>query len=129
MHYTPLMHYTRDNEVFPDDYIFLCTALGIMMSFSDASNFLMYYTRDNNVILQRTESHLRCSSSENNFGRHASDPGWQRCMGCLKLKVVFRKSATNYRALLRKMSCKGRASYGSLQPCKVRLNCGLCKQH
>jgi len=28
--------------------------------------------------------------------------GWRRPMGCLKLKVIFRKRATNYRALLRR---------------------------
>ena len=28
--------------------------------------------------------------------------GWQRCRGCFKLQVSFRKRATNYRALLRK---------------------------
>jgi len=30
--------------------------------------------------------------------------GWQRCIGCLKLHVSFRKRATIYRALLRKMT-------------------------
>ena len=37
--------------------------------------------------------------------------------GCLKLQVFFRKRATNYRALLRKMTCKDKASYGSSPPC------------
>ena len=31
--------------------------------------------------------------------------GWRRPRGCLKLQVIFRKRATNYRALLRKMTC------------------------
>ena len=31
------------------------------------------------------------------------DTGWRRLIGCLKLQVNFRKRATNYRALLRKM--------------------------
>jgi len=30
--------------------------------------------------------------------------GWRRPVGCLKLQVIFRKRATNYRALLRKMT-------------------------
>jgi len=32
------------------------------------------------------------------------DTGWRRCVECLKLQVSFRKRATNYRALLRKMT-------------------------
>ena len=32
------------------------------------------------------------------------------------LRVVFRKRATNYRALLRKMTCKDQASYDSTLP-------------
>ena len=31
--------------------------------------------------------------------------GWRRSIGCLKLQVIFRKRATNSRALLRKMTC------------------------
>jgi hypothetical protein len=50
--------------------------------------------------------------------------GWRRPIGCLKLQVIFRKRATNYRALLRKMTytdkrrmtCKDKASYTSLPP-------------
>jgi len=30
--------------------------------------------------------------------------GWRRLIGCLNLQVIFRKTATNYRALLRKMT-------------------------
>ena len=47
--------------------------------------------------------------------------GWQRCIGYLKLQVSFRKKATKYRALLRKMASKNKAFYGSLPPCTVRL--------
>jgi len=43
--------------------------------------------------------------------------GWQRPIGCLKLQVIFRTRATDYRALLRKMTCKDKASYGSVPPC------------
>ena len=32
--------------------------------------------------------------------------GWRRPIGCLKLQVIFRKRATNYRALLRKLTYK-----------------------
>ena len=43
--------------------------------------------------------------------------GWQRHVGCLKLQVIFRKRATKYRALLRKMTCRDMASYDSTPPC------------
>jgi len=43
--------------------------------------------------------------------------GWRRCIGCLKLRVAFRKRANNYRALLRKMTHKDQASYGSSLLC------------
>ena len=41
-----------------------------------------------------------------------SGKGWWKSIGCLKLQVPFRKRATNYRVLLRKMTCKDTASYG-----------------
>jgi len=43
--------------------------------------------------------------------------GWRRPSGCLKLQVIFRKRATNYRALLRKMTCEDQASYDSTPLC------------
>ena len=44
--------------------------------------------------------------------------GWRRCIGYLKLQVSFRKRATNYRALLRKMTCEDKASYAFSSPCR-----------
>jgi len=43
--------------------------------------------------------------------------GWRRLVGCLKLQVIFRKRATKYATLLRKMTYKHRPSYGSSPPC------------
>jgi len=40
--------------------------------------------------------------------------------GCLKLQVIFRKRASNYRVLLRKMTCKDKASCGSSLPYMMR---------
>ena len=48
--------------------------------------------------------------------------GWRRPIGCLKLQVIFRKRATKFRALLRKMTHKDEASYGS-PPC-ISYNAG-----
>ena len=43
--------------------------------------------------------------------------GWRRPIGCLLLQVMFLKRAINSRALLRKMTYKDKASYGSSPPC------------
>ena len=43
--------------------------------------------------------------------------GWRRCIGCHKLQVILRKRATNYRALLRKMTSEDKVSYDSTPPC------------
>ena len=37
------------------------------------------------------------------------------------MQVIFRKRATNYRALLRKMTCKDKASYDATPPCTAHL--------
>jgi len=47
----------------------------------------------------------------------ARDTGWRRPIGRLKLEVIFRKRATNYRALLRTLTYTDKASYGSSPPC------------
>ena len=43
--------------------------------------------------------------------------GWRRLIGCLKLQVIFRTRATNYRALLRKMTYEDKASSDFTPPC------------
>jgi len=50
--------------------------------------------------------------------RHLNTGG-RRPIGCLKLQVIFRKKATNYRAFLRMITYTDKASYGSLPPCSV----------
>jgi len=46
---------------------------------------------------------------------------WPRPIGCLKLQVISRKRVTNYRAHLRNMTYKDKASYGSSPPCNHNL--------
>jgi len=46
-----------------------------------------------------------------------SSTGRRRLIGCLKLQLIFRKRATNYGALLQKITCKDKASYVSTPPC------------
>jgi len=43
--------------------------------------------------------------------------GWRRPVGCLELQVIFRKRATNHRALLRKITCTDKISYSSSPLC------------
>jgi len=45
--------------------------------------------------------------------------GWRRPLGCLKLQVIFRKRATNYRALWQKTTYKDKVSCGSSPPCFI----------
>jgi len=45
----------------------------------------------------------------------------RRPVGCRKLQVIFRKRATNHRALLKKMTYRDKTTYDSSQPCTA--NC------
>ena len=45
--------------------------------------------------------------------------GWRRRIKFLKLQVISRKRATNYRALSRKMTNEDKALYDSTPPCIV----------
>jgi len=63
--------------------------------------------------------------------RRSCNTGWRRPIGCRNLQIIFRKRATNYRALLRKMTYKDKASYGSrthliLRLHTVRIECIIC---
>jgi len=51
--------------------------------------------------------------------RSHSGTWWRRPIGCLKLLIISRKRATNHRALMRKMTYKDKASYGSSPPCSI----------
>jgi len=48
---------------------------------------------------------------------HTWRTGWRRLIGSPKLQIIFHKRATECRALLRKMTHKDKASYGSSPPC------------
>jgi len=49
---------------------------------------------------------------------------WPRPIGGLKLWLIFRKRATNYRALWRKMTYKDQAYYDSTQSCSIQVQMG-----
>ena len=48
--------------------------------------------------------------------------GWRRCTECLKSPVSFRKKASNYTDLLRKITYTDKASYGSSPPCILEVS-------
>jgi len=60
------------------------------------------------------------------YHRPYTPKGWWRPIGCLKSQVIFRKRATNCRALLREMTYKDTASYDTTPPCKRCVTCSLC---
>jgi len=49
--------------------------------------------------------------------RRICPTGWPRLIGCLISRVIFRKRATNYRALSWKMTYEDKACYASTPPC------------
>ena len=53
------------------------------------------------------------------FTSDSAVTGWRRCIGCLKLQISFRKRASIYGALLRKMTYKDKVSYDATPPCTV----------
>jgi len=71
------------------------------------------------VCLRRVHSITRATMPHQHTWHELHDAtGWRRPIGCLNLQVNNNfKRATNYRALLRKISWKDKASYGSLPPC------------
>jgi len=58
----------------------------------------------------------------------ANGTGWRRLIGCLKLQVIFRKRATNYTAILQKMTYDDKASYDVTPPCTISLTCNDLEQ-
>ena len=70
----------------------------------------MTNTHDKTTVPTPHLIHVRCS-------RNATT-GWRRPTGCPKLQVILRKRATNYRALLQKMTYEDKASYDSTPPSK-----------
>jgi len=60
-----------------------------------------------------------CNTLYCNTIQHSATPstGWRRPIGCLKLQVIFRKRATMYRALSRKITSRDKASCDSTPPC------------
>jgi len=59
------------------------------------------------------KNHLQLKAS---YGSSQPCTGWQRPIGCLKLQVILRKRVTDYRALLRKMTCNLRHPMGLHHP-------------
>jgi len=64
-----------------------------------------------------THCNTLCNRVWSKLDRSKLSTGWRRPIGCLKLQIIFRKRATKYRALLRKMTYKDKTSDGSSPPC------------
>jgi len=61
---------------------------------------------------------LRHSNNEDGYRVFAKmGTGWRNPIVPLKLQVIFRKRATNYKALLQKMTYEDKTCYGSWPPC------------
>ena len=61
--------------------------------------------------------------------RRAIGTGWRSPRGCLISCITFRKLATNYRALLRKMTYKDKASHDPTPPCTLYpSHLGVCEE-
>ena len=70
------------------------------------------------IYLTNNEScHRHESVTSPSWMNRITHTGWRRPIGRLNLQIIFRKRATNYWALLRKMTYKNKASYGSSLPC------------
>ena len=78
-----------------------------------------FWKRERDKEKERERERERESKRERRGGEHTYvyKTGWQNPWGCLKLHVIFRNRATDYRALLRKMNYKDKAFYASLLPC------------
>ena len=93
-------------------YIYICT-------------YIYTKIRLHTHIRRHTATHL---DTQQQIATHCT--GWRRPIGCLKLHVISRKRATNYRALLRKMTCKDKASHGPSPPCNSStLMCARALSH
>ena len=66
------------------------------------------------ALLQKNIVYSHYANNSNCINR-----GWRRPIGCLKFQVIFRKGATNYRALLQKMTYEDKASYDSTPLCNI----------
>ena len=62
---------------------------GNFTTWKQCSRYAFYYMQSTQVL---------------RFETYCSGTRWQRPIGCLKMLVIFRKGATNYRALLRKLT-------------------------
>jgi len=89
----------------------------------------LHHTATHCNTLQHTKARydtLQHTASHCNTLRYNSKTGWPRCIECLTLQISVRKRATNYRAFLRKMTCKDKASYASSPSCT---RCRMSKTH
>ena len=74
------------------------------------------------VCILKAPRKCECSPMYCNCAKSQIESTWYRVarlIGCLKLQVIFRKRATNHRALLREKTCEDKVSYDSTPPCSL----------
>jgi len=68
------------------------------------ASYRLWHSATHYNTLQHTATHCNTLQQRRNAYIGAHRTGLRKCIGCLELLVSFRKRATNYRALLRKMT-------------------------
>jgi len=72
---------------------------------------------ETDILKQYTFEQYTFENTHSNNTHSNPCTGWRRLIGRLKLQVICLKGATNYRALLQKMTYEDKASYGSPPSC------------
>ena len=70
-----------------------------------------------------------CTSYKDAFHTHQLSAAWRRCIRCAKSQVFLRNRPTNYMALLRKMTCRDKASCAASPPCLYMQYCIYKRTH
>ena len=81
---------------------------------SHYTSFIYFHTSDLYILFHISDLYIQYFSCI-----RFVHTGWRRPIECLKFQVIFRKRAIKYRALLRKMTNRDKASYRSSPPCTM----------
>ena len=89
------------------DILYICVYIHVLYIHIRTSQYICVY-------IHVLYIHIRTSlHSKYQYARTE----WRRLRGCLEFQVIFRKRATNYKVLWRKMTYEDKAPYDSTPPC------------